>query len=146
MAKAAPSFAQLRDRSRRSVSQRELIAAVLSRDGPLKEAALKNADVIRAIDLLRDSFAACPRYTSGPVSWMMFRSRHPDVAAAVAKAYHDSELDLLEEEIDARLRPYDPSVPLKAFFRAIMENKDNVAKKILTDAKSRGVSLPVDIP
>jgi hypothetical protein len=146
LAKGDQSFAQLRDRSRRSVSQKELIAAVLSRDGPLKQAVLKNADVIRAVDLLRESFEACPRYTSGPVSWMMFRSRHPDVAAAVAKAYGESELDLLEGEIDARLRPYDPSETLNAYLRAIMENKGSVAIKIAKDAKSRGIPLPVDNP
>ncbi len=146
MARADQRFAALRDRSRRSVSITQLISGVLSVDGPLKELAVKDADVSHALDLLRESHAACPSYASGPQSWILFRSRYPDVAAAVAKAYLKSDLELLEYEIAARLRPYDSTAALKAYWRARMENKENEAMKIVKDAKSAGIPLPIETP
>ena len=76
----------------------------------------------------------------------MFRSRYPEVAAAVAKSYLKNEVDLLEDEITARLEPYDSTVALKAYWRARMEKKENVALKIVKDAKSMGIPLPIEVP
>jgi hypothetical protein len=139
-------FAQLRDRTRRSISCRELLAGVLSLDGPLKELALKDADVARAIELVRESYTACPRYTSGPVSWVFLQSKYPEVAAAAAKSYLANDVDLLDDEIGAKLRPYEPRVTLKAYLRARMTNQEQVAKKIVADANARGMQLPIEIP
>jgi hypothetical protein len=144
MTAADQRFARLRERTRRSVSFRELIAGALSRDGPLKELALNDADVVRAVKLLRESYTACPEYASGPESWAIIQSRFPEVAAAVAKTYLANDADLLADEIGARLRPYDPGVTLKAYLRARMTNQEQVAKKIVEDAKSRGMQLPFD--
>jgi hypothetical protein len=146
MTKADQRFARLRDRTRRSISFRDLFAGVLSLDGPLKELAMKDADIVRAVDVLRESYNACPEYTSGPVSWAFLQSRYPEIAAAAAKSYGANDVDLLDDEIGARLRPYDPSVTLKAYLRARMTNQGPAAKKILEDAKARGTQLPIEAP
>ena len=146
MATANQKFAALRDRARRSVSPMQLIGVTLSLNGPLKELALKDPDISRALDLLHESYAACPRYTSGPQSWAMFRSKYPDDAAAVAKSYLIKDSDMLEDEIEARLRPYDSTVSLKAYWRARMENKEHEAFEIVKAAKAKGVPLPIDAP
>ena len=146
MAKAAPRFAQLRESSRRSVS-----SARIDRRGALPGRPAQG-----------DCCSRTPTSAMPPTSYATHtppvlrtpraRGRGPCSVPGILsrrgrrESVPRSELELLEEEIDARLKPNDPSVTLKAFFRAIMENKDNVAKKILTDAKARGVSLPVDIP
>jgi hypothetical protein len=146
MASSNQKFAALRDRSRRAVSPTQLIGVTLSLDGPLKELALKDPDINRALDLLHESYAACPRYTSGPHSWALFRSKYPDAAAAVAKLYLMKDTDMLEDEIRARLRPYDSTVSLKAYWRARIENKENEALEIVKDAKAKGIPLPIDAP
>ena len=122
------------------------ICIVLAGEGPLKELAIKDAEVSRAVDLWHESFTACPSYASGPKSWTLFRSRYPEVAAAVAKSYLKNDVDLLEDEITARLEPYDSTMALKAYWRARMEKKENVALKIVKDAKSMGIPLPIEVP
>ena len=58
LTRADQRFAELRDRTRRSISYLELVAGVLSLEGPLKKLALEDADVRLAVDLTRESFTA----------------------------------------------------------------------------------------
>jgi hypothetical protein len=146
LAKADPRFAAARDRSLRSASFVDLICIALSNDGPLKTLTLNDADVSRAIELLHDAHTASPSYASGPRSWTLLRSRYPDVAATVATSYTKDEIDLLKDQIDARLTPYDPTPTLIAYWRARMENREAEALKIVEDARSRGIPILFDVP
>ena len=76
----------------------------------------------------------------------MMLARHPDVAEAVAKSYSGSEVEMLADEFDSRLKPHSPSVIFKNYLRARMQNKEAVAEKILSDAKAKGIPLPIDQP
>ncbi len=146
LTRADQRFAALRDRTKRSISCLELVAGVLSREGPLKKLALADADVGRAVDLTRESFNASASYTTAATTYMMLRARHPDVAKAVAKSYSGNEVEMLTDEIDLRLKPHSPSVIFKNYLRARMLNKEADAEKILSDAKAKGIALPIDQP
>ncbi len=137
LARTDPGFAALRDRSVRSVSSEELIGSVLSTAGPLKELALKDADVSRAIDLLRDSYVASPSYTIGPNSWILLRDKYPDLAAAMTKLYLTDNAERLKDELRSELRPYDPGQSLNAYWTACMQNKEVEGMRILAKSKSR---------
>ena len=140
-----PGFAALRDRSVRSVSSAELIGSVLSTAGPLKELALKDADVSRAIDLLRDSYVASPSYTIGPNSWILLRDKYPTSPPPSTKLYLTDNAERLEEN-RSELRPYDPGQSLNAYWTACMQNKEVKGMRILAKAKLRGVPIPIATP
>jgi hypothetical protein len=146
MAKADPGFSRLRDRFARVEPPQVLVASILSVDGPLKDLTLKDPDVGRAIDLVRESYAACPTHATGPRSWALLRARYPDAAASMAKRYLADESDRLEDEIIARLHPYDSTVNLTAYWAARMQKKDDEGRKILAEARSRGVPIPIEAP
>ena len=46
---------------------------MLSLEGPLKKLALEDADVRRAVDLTRESYAASPSYTAAALTYVMLR-------------------------------------------------------------------------
>ena len=139
LAKADQRFAAVRDRSLRSTSTLELISGVLSQGGPLQALTLEDSDVSRALDLLRVSYALCPSYTSGPKYWVLFRSRFPDIASTVAKAYGKDEIDLFEAQLRARLRPYDPTLTLIAYWNARMENREKERRRSWRTLRPRGI-------
>jgi hypothetical protein len=144
LGKTDSKFAEIRQHWSRSVSDIEFFAALLSVEGPLKRLALGNPDVTRAIDLLQQSYAACPAHMSGPLSWGLLQSRHPQDASALAKLYAARyEWDRVHEEIIARLDPYDRSNTLKAYCRARMENREKDALRILQDAGPGGFPVPI---
>ncbi len=107
-------FAASRNRCARAVSTRELLACVLCTPGNFKDRALMDADLGRAIELIRDSYAASPGYTSSPLAWSLLRNRHPDDAAAMAKHYLGSDAAQLTDVLEARLRPFTSTVHLSA--------------------------------
>jgi tetratricopeptide (TPR) repeat protein len=146
LARADAGFARLRDRFARVESTGSLVASALSEDGPLKDLALKDADVIRAIDLVRESYAASPGYTSGARSWSLLNARYPEVARALANSYLTNESKRLEDEMVAKLKPYDSTVALNTYWAARMQNKDLEGLKILAEARERGVPISIGAP
>ena len=53
---------------------------------------------------------------------------------------------MLADEFDSRLKPHSPSIIFKNYLRARMQNKEAVAERILSDAKAKGIPLPIDQP
>jgi hypothetical protein len=139
-------FGAIRRASYRSISSEELVAAVLSVDGPLKQRVLRDPDVDRAVGLLRELHAACPSFTSGPRSWALVREKFPDTAAAMVKSYFRNDGDNLGDLARARLRPYDASTILAAYWRARMQDREAEALAILKDARAGGIPVPIEIP
>jgi hypothetical protein len=145
LGKRESKFAAIRQRSSRTVSDMELFGVLLSVEDPLKKRTLGDPDVSRALDLLHQSYAVCPSFTSGPLSWSLLQARHPQDAAALAKSYAKNEWDRLQDEINARLDPYDRTNTLKAYWRARMENRENEALQIIKNASASGFPVPLDI-
>jgi hypothetical protein len=146
LTRADSRFAHLRSRSFRSLSNAEVLAAVLSVDGPLKLLILRDPDVDRALGLLHESYAVCPSFASGPRWWALARDKFPQDAAAVAQAYFRTDWDQLGDLARSRLNPTDPSTILKGYWRARMQDKESEALVILKDARTRGISVPIEVP
>jgi hypothetical protein len=146
LVRADSKFAALRHRSFRSVSVNELFGAVLSVDGPLKKKAIDDADVHRALDLVHESLVAAPSYTIGPLWWSLLQARNPADGTAMAALYGKNEWEPLQDEIIARLDPYDPSNTLRAYWRARMGNHEDEALKILKNADPNAFPVPIDSP
>jgi hypothetical protein len=146
VAQARPDFASLQERFRRSSSADQLIAAAISVDGPLRDALLQDADVRRAIELIRTSYAASPASVASGRAWILLRGRDPQAADAMAQTYLGDESDRLQEEISARLTPFSPSTALAAYWRARMGGNDEGALAILEAARSRAVPIPIEAP
>jgi hypothetical protein len=146
LARADRELASLRDGYLRAVSHSELLASVLSKDGPLKDRVLRDADVSRAIDLLREEYAASPTFASNPRSWSLLRAKYPDVAATMARGYLADASQRIEAEIEAKLQPYDPTVFLKIYRTARMRNHDAEGSQALAEARSRGIPIPILAP
>jgi tetratricopeptide (TPR) repeat protein len=146
LTRADSRFADLWRRSFRSLSCAEVLAAVLSVDGPLKPMVLRDPDVDRALGLLHQTYSACPSFASGPQSWALAREKFPQDAAAMAQAYFRTDWDQLGDLARSRLDPTDPSTSLKAYWRARMQHKESEALAIVKNARSRGIPVPIEVP
>jgi tetratricopeptide (TPR) repeat protein len=146
LARSDSRFAAIRERSFRVVSTTERFGIVLCVEGPLKKRALEDSDVNHALNLLHESYTACPSYTSGPMSWGLLHAKHPEDSSALARLYGQSEWDRIHDEINARINPYDMTNTLKAYWLARMENRENEALKIMKDASSNGFPVPINTP
>ena len=86
-------------------------------------------------------------YTStSPRWWSLLQSRNPADAAAMAALYGKNEWEPLNDEINARLDPYDPSNTLRAYWHARMRGQEQVALKILENADRTQLPLPIESP
>jgi hypothetical protein len=146
LARADSRFAESWRRYFRSLSCPEMLAAVLSVDGPLKQTVLRDPDVNRALGLLHESYTACPSFASGPRSWALARDKFPEDAAAMAKAYFRSDWDRLGDLARSRLDPSDPSTILTAYWQARMQDRESEAFSIVKDARARGIPVPIEPP
>ena len=52
----------------------ELVAALVSVDGPIKQRVVQDPDLNRAIEMFHQMHAACPSFASGPRSWALLRA------------------------------------------------------------------------
>jgi tetratricopeptide (TPR) repeat protein len=130
----------------RSISTEELIAAMLSVDGPLKQRVRENPDLDRALGILHALHAACPSLASGPRSWALMRDKFPGDAASIARTYFGNDWDELGDEARARLKPYDASTVLTLYWKARMQGRDAAARSIVKDARAQGIPVPIEIP
>jgi hypothetical protein len=64
----------------------------------------------------------------------------------MARSYLGNESDRLQNEIGARLKPYDSTVILKAYWIARMQNNDLESTKVLAEARERGIPIPIGAP
>jgi hypothetical protein len=143
LARQVPAYQQMATRTRRSLGASYLIAAALSREGPARAAALRNADVQRALQLVRESNERFPD-DPGEWSWAMLRAAHPEDAAKLAAALTKDELHEVKRAVDRKLSPVSATAALQAYWAAQMAGKDAEGRAALKAAAARGVPLPFD--
>jgi hypothetical protein len=93
------AYAELARKTERSLGSSLLLTYVLGREGPLRDKALANADVKRALAQVK----AFPD-NQDPSDWAALRAAHPAEAAQVAKVCRAERLDL-KRKIEEELRP-----------------------------------------
>jgi hypothetical protein len=123
-----------------------MIAALLCGEGKLNQRVLRNEDVLRAVDLVRESYSASANFTSGTQSWALLQARYPDEAAALARTWLASEREELLGQISAKVAPFLATSQLRAYWKARMRDQGEAARAILAEAQSRGIPLPITAP
>ena len=139
-----PEYAAMASRCRRSLGPSYLIAAALSREGKLREAAPANADVRRALALLAEDATRFPE-DHGPWAWAMLRGTHPDAAAHLAPVILADEIGTLERAIELRVAPYSAQSCLRAFWGAELAGKQAEGFEALRRCAALGVPIPLDL-
>ena len=146
LARADSRFGASWRRSARSISAEEHLAAMLSVDGDLKKRVLQDPDVTRALGLFHESYAASPSFGTGPRSWALVRDKFPADAAAISKSYLRDDWENLGDQARAKLRAYDPSTVLTAYWKARMQERPTEALAVIKAAREGGVPVPIEIP
>ncbi len=141
--KQEPAYQQIATRARRALGAPYLVAAALSREGKAREAALKNPDVRRALELVREDLARFPD-EGGPRTWAMLRAAYPDEASRVAAALAKDEAHRAKLAVERTLAPVSARVALLTYWEAQMEGKEAEGRAALKAAAARGVPLPFD--
>jgi tetratricopeptide (TPR) repeat protein len=141
--KQEPAYKQMATRARRSVGTSYLVAAALAREGKPREAALKNPDVKRAIQLVREDLARFPD-DAGARTWAMLRAAHPDEAAKVATALARDEAHQAKLAVGRKLSPVSATAALQAYWAAQAAGKEAEGRAALKAVAARGVPLPFD--
>jgi hypothetical protein len=142
LARSHPTYAEVLDRTRRTVGPGDRIAALLSVDGPLTRAVADDPDTRRAADLVRIDAEKRPKGV-GSFAWAMLRMTHPEAASRVARAYTANEVDRLARETRARLDPYSSHTTLVAFWAHTMEGRKKEAEGVLKAYTAHGLPLPI---
>jgi tetratricopeptide (TPR) repeat protein len=145
LAGALPEYAQMRDRTRRTVAAGSRVAALLSVDGPLTATLAADPDTRRAAELVRIEVEKRPDEAQG-YSWALSRVTQPEVASRVARAYATREVDRLEREVRERLEPYDAHTALSAFWAHTMAGRSADAAAALKAYTAHGLPLPIEAP
>jgi len=146
LARSQPAYATLEAKTRRSSGDASLIGIALGGDSALRDAASKDPDVRRAVDLIREAYRKDPKYEAGPWSWSMLRASHPQEAARMSETYLKDESSQITQAIKRRVEPCSASVPLNAYWTAEMKGKVADSRAVIEEYAARGVPLPIGSP
>jgi hypothetical protein len=144
LVKAEPDYAAMNARAFRSLGSTYLIAVALSRGGKLRDAALANKDVQRAISLIRDEMKAFPQ-DSSPWRYAMLRAAHPEEAAKIAASVVKDDVGQLERYLTLKLSPASASAALDVYWAHQIAGEEAKGVEVLKACAARGVPLPFDL-
>jgi tetratricopeptide (TPR) repeat protein len=144
LAGALPDYAQVLDRTRRTVMAGLRVAALLAVDGPLTSAVAADPDTRRAAELMRTDVEKRPDEAEG-YPWAILRVTQPEIASRIARPSGAHEEDRLAREIRERLEPYSASTALTAFWTHTMSGRSADAAAAVKAYTDHGLPLPVEI-
>jgi tetratricopeptide (TPR) repeat protein len=143
LAKAEPEYAKMVKRAERSLAPPYLVAVALTRGGKPSEAALRNADVRRATDLMRETVAKFPEDAHVWI-WAMLRDAHPDEAAKVAGAIANDKSAEAARAISLKLSNVNASAAFHAYWSLLAAGKEADGLEVLRKCAAKGAPLPFD--
>jgi hypothetical protein len=146
LADAHPSYARMAETNRLSTTDSDLIGVAINGANPLADAARKDPDVGRVVDLIREMYRDDPGYEAVPWTWNLLRAIDPQAAGKLAHTYLTNESAQISRTIQKRVEPASASAALSFYWAAEMvgENADGLA--ILKAYAARGVLLPIELP
>jgi tetratricopeptide (TPR) repeat protein len=145
LAAQEPEYAAMASKGRRLLDSTHQVAVALWREGKPRTAALANADVKRAQELLLESLSRLPDQVSD-WSWIMLRAAHPDEAARLAEKLKTSERLRLENDLEGKLYPPYPVRALRQCWALEAAGKPAEGLAVLRASAHAGVPLPFDVP
>jgi hypothetical protein len=144
LAKQDPVYRSWIQRSRWSMGESLRIALAMEKEGKLRDLALKNADVRRTLDLLKQNVAAFPN-NANPWTWAMLQAAYPKEADRIVKAFPSDESGRLHRELEARLSPLSITRYLNEYWSLRMTGKEAQARDVLRRCAAEGIPLPFDV-
>jgi Tfp pilus assembly protein PilF len=134
------AYAALEKRTHRALSPSMLIASVLQQDGKLRSLVVANADVQRAIELIREAQLKAPDVPN-PWAWAMLRAQEQE-AAKIAEVLRDDTLDGLVRGLNVKLYPFTADTGLRTSWALRAVGKDKEAAEVVRQYTDRGVPMP----
>ncbi len=139
-----PEYRELARKGTRSLGSENLVAVALWRQGPPRSAALANADVKRALELIIDESKRVPDQI-GEWTWAMLQASYPDAAARVAEGIKVNERMRQERALEICLSPPGPAIVLRQCWNLEALGKGAEATELLRKAVRDKVPLPFEV-
>lgn len=144
LVKQDATYANLSARAKRSLGAPYAVAIGLSHVGSTRKMCLANADVQRALGLLRETRTLFPKQGDA-LTWTMLRAAFPDDAAHVEKQLKANELDRLENQINLRLNPLNAGSAVQEYWVMSLTGQEAQGLELLRRLAAQGVPLPFDV-
>src|SRR5262249_60964116 len=122
-----------------------LVAVALWREGKPRTAALANADVKKALELIRVRVARFPDEAT-EWEWAMLRASNPDEAERLATAMKSNELLRVERALQKRISAPSLSTALRQCWALDAAGKTDEGREVLRRCTAEGMQLPFDLP
>ncbi len=143
LARQEPEYQRMASRALRPLGPAWLAGVVLCREGSLRQAFLQNADVQRALALIRESSARLPDEFA-EWSWAMLRAAHPDDAARLARTILGDDSGADARAIGQRLSPLSASAAFRTYWAHLIAGREAEGIEALRRCAAQGMPLPFD--
>lgn len=143
LARAQPDYAQMIDRSKRSLGPTYLVAVALSQPGELRRVASDNSDVRRAAMLIIEEMKKLP-HRGTPWDWAVVQAFDPSQAAQIGDRLLHDEMHLLDAALLEKLSPPNAPQALHAYWKCQISENHNEANEVVKRYADQGVRLPID--
>lgn len=137
------TFTAVHRQARRSLSRSHMFALLFAneRQTGSHEQMLEDADVQRSIELRAEEIARFPE-SADPLDWAFVVRGRPELAEEVAAAIAANTVGKSGRRISMALAPMSAAVAIELAIERQIAGDDAGSKKVLEDAKARGVPIP----
>jgi hypothetical protein len=137
-----PGYAALAAKTRRSLGDTAL-TYVLGRPGALRDKALAEPDVMRALKLKAERVKAFPE-DQGPTSWAFLRAAYPQEADQVARKVREDRQGETLRALTRAVSPLSAHTALEDYWALLLLGKEAEADEVLKRCAAQGVPMPVE--
>lgn len=130
------------DKFRRILSPDHLVAAFLQYDDASAKTLRANADIRKAVELVKEANRAFPGSVS-PFEWALLSGFDPSETAALTAEARRNRRSGLETRITRLLSPASPSAALDYCWLLRVQGKDAEAANVVAELAKLGIPLPV---
>ena len=138
-------FAELAEKTRRVLSPHYLITLLMERGGALSELIRKNANVLSAVALEKESsdrFPSFPRIDT----WALLRTVDPGKSAKIGEQIKTNQIVRVTDQLELELNPLRANAVIDLYWTQRMLGNETGAAEIYDGAIARGVPLPPRLP
>jgi hypothetical protein len=139
--RAAPEFDAYYNKYKRSLGVTHLMAAAASEPGPLQDLILRNPQMQKALEMLRDQGKKFPNGGS-PYEWAILKKLDAAEAQRIAQTIRASSRKHLEQSITNLLRPSSASEALDTYWLAQIDGKQD-GRAALSKVAALGIPVPI---
>ncbi|MDB5324307.1 MAG: hypothetical protein JWN40_5938 [Phycisphaerales bacterium] len=140
--RASPAFDAFYTKYNRSVGVTHLMAVAASEPGPFQEQVVRNANVQKALELLRDSGRRFPKGGS-PHEWALLKKVDAAEAERIAQTIRTTARKHVEQSITAMLHPASASEAIDTYWMMQIDGKPDDGRAALRKVAAMGIPVPI---